>query len=206
MAQASDKEREIHQLILLKDDLAFAKFCDEYYGIVHKKVSAFNRQIAQEDEALIIDVVTDSFLKYFNDPTRYNPEKQSLEKFLIMDAEGDLKNALEKIKRKNKNIDRSVELGEKIGNSSMENEELNPIDQLINKEATDILEHKLKDLFTNEKDIQLAHLMLSGERKSTEFAKILEIEHLEPEEQRSEIKKQKDRIDKVIRRKLRNHE
>ncbi|MEO6302645.1 MAG: hypothetical protein ABIP51_05695 [Bacteroidia bacterium] len=206
MAQATDKEKEIHILILAKDDLAFAKFCDEYYELIYKKVQAFNKIIAQEEETLIIDVVTDTFLKYFKDPTRYDPLKQTLEKFLLMDAEGDLKNEWEKLKRKNKKFDRSVELEEENGNSNIENEALNPEDYLLNKEATKILEEKLKELFSNEKDIQVAHLMLSGERKSSEYIKILEIDNLNEEEQRSEIKRQKDRIDKVIRRKLRSNE
>lgn len=205
MAQATDKEREIHRLILLGDDIAFAKFCDEYYELIYEKVLAFNKPIFNEHETLIIDVVTDTFLNYFRDPSRYDPEKQTLERFLIMDAEGDLKNAWEKHKRQTKNNVRSVELEEKKGNS-IQDEELDPVNSLINKEDIEILYKKLKILFTDEKDIEVAHLMLSGERRSSEYARILQIEDRGSEEQKQEIKKQKDRIDKVIRRKLRANE
>ncbi len=205
MAQASDKEKEIHKALLLGDDLAFAKFCDEYYELIYEKVLAFNKIIFKENETLIIDVVTDTFLKYFRDPGRYDPEKQTLERFLIMDAEGDLKNEWEKYKRQTKNILRSVELEEKNGNS-IKDEELDPIDNLINKEDIEILYKKLKILFANDTDIEIAQLMLAGERRSSEYAKLLGIENRPPEEQKQEIKKQKDRIDKVIRRKLRANE
>ncbi|MBA3682074.1 MAG: hypothetical protein H0W73_13085 [Bacteroidetes bacterium] len=205
MAKATDKEREIHQLILSGDDLAFVKFCDEYYERIYEKVLVFNKLIFKENETLIMDVVTDTFLKYFRDPNRYDPEKQTLERFLLMDAEGDLKNEWEKWKRQNKNSVRSVELDEKNGNS-IQDEEPDPITNLINKEDIELLYKKLKILFTDEKDIEIAHLMLAGERRSTEYAKVLEIEDWEPKEQRLEIKKQKDRIDKVIRRKLRTNE
>src|SRR5687767_9145641 len=100
MAQASDKDREIHHLILSGDDLAFAEFCDGYYELIYTKVAGFNKGIGAEDETLIADVITDVFLKYFQDPGRYDPEKQTLERFLIMDAEGDLKNEWEKRKRR----------------------------------------------------------------------------------------------------------
>jgi len=205
MASATDKEREIHALILSKDDLAFAKFCDEYYETIYEKVLVFNKAIFNAHETLIVDVVTDTFLKYFADPTRYDPEKQTLERFLIMDAEGDLKNEWEKHKRQTKNLARSVELDEKNGNS-IKDEELDPINTIINKEDIELLYKKLKILFNNEKDIEIAQLMLAGERRSPEYAKILEIEDRPPEEQKQEIKKQKDRIDKVIRRKLRANE
>lgn len=205
MAQATHKEREIHRLVLSGDDLAFAKFCDEYYEFIYEKVLAFNKIIFNENETLIMDVVTDTFLKYFRNPARYDPEKQTLEKFLIMDAEGDLKNEWEKWKRQNKNLVRSVGFEEKNGNS-IRDEEPDPINNLINKEDIEILYKKLKILFTDEKDIEIAHLMLAGERRSSEYAKILEIEDRPKDEQRLEIKKQKDRIDKVIRRKLRANE
>ena len=143
MAKATEKEREIHRLIMSNDDLAFTKFCDAYYEYIYEKVKNFNKTILTENETLIIDVVTDSFLKYFRSPARFDPEKQTLEKFLIMDIEGDLKNEWEKLKRKNKNHPQSVELLEKNGNS-IENQDLNPIENLINKETEQLLEQKLK--------------------------------------------------------------
>jgi DNA-directed RNA polymerase specialized sigma24 family protein len=202
MAEASDKDKEIHHLIISGDDLAFARFCDVYYDQVFKKVAGFNKGIYREDETLVADVVTDVFLKYFRDPQRYDPSKQSLERFLIMDAEGDLKNEWEKRKRRAKKVTNSVELEKENRNSLLSDELQDPHVQLINKEALKILDQKLDQVFHLEADIVMAHLMLAGERRSTEYAKVLGIENLSPEEQRKEVKKQKDRIDKVLQRKL----
>lgn len=202
MAKATDQERHIHTLILQQDDIAFARFCDEFYERVYQKVKSFNRGIANTDEALVMDVVTDSFLNYFKNPERYDPEKQTLEKFLIMDAEGDLKNAWEKLSRGAKKNQNPVELDSENRNSDIEDENLNPYEKLVDKETQLELNEKLLGIFKEEKDILLAHLLLSGERRSSEYVKLLEIEHLEEEEQRRKVKRNKDRIDKVIKRKL----
>ncbi|MES2678590.1 MAG: hypothetical protein V4635_01840 [Bacteroidota bacterium] len=202
MGTATDKEKELHALVILKDDLAFARLCDTYYEPVYKKIKAFNRWISAEDETLVMDVVTDSFMKYFNNPQRYDPLKQSLEGFLLMDIEGDLKNAWEKLKRHHKKTHQPVGLYDKNGNEIIENRDLTAIDNLIDKENALILEQKLKALFKDEKDIQVAHLMLAGERRSSEYARLLDIEHLESEKQGLEIKRCKDRIDKTIKRKF----
>lgn len=200
MPVASVKDRKIINLLKSGDDLAFVQLCDDYYDIVYKALCNYNTFICREDETLIADVVTDAFLKFSKNPGKFNPEKSSLERFLIMDAEGDLKNAWEKYKRQNKNIVRSVELEEDFGNGIME--DITPLDSLISKEHSDVLEKMLTELFPRESDIALAGLMLSGERRTEEYARVLCIDHLEREEQRREVKRNKDRIDKVIQRKL----
>ena len=204
MATASDRERELHAQILEKNDLAFAKLCDAYYESVFKKVRLFNKDLQGADDTLVADVVTDAFIHYFEKPDRYDAEKQGLEYFLAMDAEGDLRNALQKLHRKHKKNPKPVELDEKSGNRLIDKDHLDPFEKLVNKETSAFLEQKLEGIFETETDVLVAQLLLSGERRSSEYAKALNIEHLMEEEQRLEIKKQKDRIDKVIRRKLRS--
>lgn len=204
MAAASDKERNIHALILVKDDLAFARLCDEYYEPVFAKVKHFNPDIFKSDETLLTDVVTDVFLNYFRHPERYQPDKQSLEYFLVMDAEGDLKNAWQKLKRYEKKLQNSVELDKKNGNSGIEDDAFDPFERLIDKEDRELLEKTLRSIFDSETDVLVAQLMLAGERRSSEYARVMNIGHLPEEARKLQIKQQKDRVDKVIRRKLRN--
>ncbi len=116
MPAASDKDKAMHRLIVEQDDLAFARLCDELYEPVFFRLKSFYRQHPLVDDALLTDIVTDSFLKYFHSPQRYQPEKQGLEKFLRMDAEGDLRNAIEKIRRVNKKFQKAVELDPENGN------------------------------------------------------------------------------------------
>lgn len=203
MAAASDQERDIHALILAKDDLAFARFCDACYDAVFNKVKAYNSRLALADDTLIADVVTDTFLNYFRQPERYDPDKQSLEYFLVMDAEGDLKNALQKIKRHEKKFPKPVELDPKNGNSYIDEEVSTPFEALLSKEAGQKLDETLNSLFGSESDVQVAQLMLSGERRSSEYARVLGLQNMPEDLQQLEIKRRKDKVDKTIKRKLR---
>jgi hypothetical protein len=207
MAQATPEEIELHNLILIGDDLAFAKLCDKYLEPTIKKVRDFNWQIHLKDETLIPEIVIDSFYKYFYNPQKFNPEKQTLEKFFVLDAEGDLKNAWAKQKRHQKKfqiVQNEVELDEQFGKSEIGKlKNLNTPNQiLINNEARKILESELKRLFANEKDIEIANLILERERETSVYAEVLQITHLEIEKQQQQVKRNKDRIKKVLERKL----
>ncbi|MBL7933705.1 MAG: hypothetical protein JNL60_17510 [Bacteroidia bacterium] len=200
MPPVSEKDKEILSLLQSGDDLALAKLCDDYYEAVYSAVCRFNSVICKEDETMVADVVTDCFLKFSTNPGKYNPEKSSLERFLIMDAEGDLKNAWEKRRRQNKNFVHSVELDQDLWNSALEHP--TPLENMISKEESNLLEKKLRELFPKETDLAIAGLMLGGERRTEEYARLLQIEHLEIEDQRKEVKRNKDRIDKVMQRKM----
>jgi hypothetical protein len=207
MAQATSDEIELHKLIQSGDDLAFAKLCDKYLEATIKKVRNFNWQMHLSDSSLITEVVIDSFYGYLYNPDKFNPEKQMLEKFLVIDAEGDLKNVWAKKKNyqnKFEVIKNDVEFDEQFGKSeSGKVRNLNTPNQiLINNEASKILEAELKKHFNADKDIEMANLILAKERDTSLYAEVLGITHLEFEEQQQEVKRNKDRIKKVIDRKI----
>lgn len=207
MAKATPEEIELHNQIQSGDDLAFAKLCDKYLEPTIKQVRNFNWKIHLSNGTLITEVVIDSFYGYFNNPQKFNLEKQTLEKFLVIDAEGDLKNAWAKEKRRQQKfeiIKNEVEFEKQFGKSALGKvKNLNTPNQiLINNEASKILEAELKKLFNAEKDIEMANLILSRERETCVYAEVLEITHLEFEEQQQEVKRNKDRIKKVLDRKL----
>ncbi len=56
-------------------------------------------------------------------------------------------------------------------------------------------------LLQDPRDQQILALRLQGERRAAAFAEILSISHLPIAVQRQEIKRAKDRIDKILRRK-----
>ena len=207
MAQATPDEIELHKLIQAGDGLAFAKLCDKYLEPTIQKVRNFNWQMHLSDSSLITEVVIDSFYGYLYNPDKFNPEKQTLEKFLVIDAEGDLKNAWAKKKRhqqKFKVIKNEVELDEQFGNSETGKiKNLNtPSQIMIDKEAEGILSTELKKHFDSDRDIEMANLILSRERDTSVYAGVLEITHLNFEEQQQEVKRNKDRIKKVLGRKI----
>jgi hypothetical protein len=59
---------------------------------------------------------------------------------------------------------------------------------------------QLMSMLPNQQDRQILALRLQGERRTEAFAKILQISHLPIAEQRREVKRAKDRIDKFLRR------
>ena len=207
MAQATSDEIELHKLIQSGDDLAFAKLCDKYLEPTIKKVRHFNWQMHLSDSSLITEVVIDSFYGYLYNPDKFNPEKQTLEKFLVIDAEGDLKNVWAKKKRHQQKfevIKNEVEVEEQFGNSEAEKiRNLNtPSQIMIDKEADGILNAEVKKHFDSERDIEMANLILARERDTSVYAGVLEITHLNFKEQQQEVKRNKDRIKKVLDRKI----
>lgn len=207
MAQATSDEIELHELIKSGDDLAFARLCDKYLELTIKKVRNFNWQMHLSDSSLITEVVIDSFYGYLYNPDKFNPEKQTLEKFLVIDAEGDLKNAWAKKKRHQEKfevIKNEVEFDEQFGNSETgEIRNLNtPSQIMIDKEADGILNTELNKHFDSVKDIEMANLILAKERDTSVYADVLEITHLNFNEQQQEVKRNKDRIKKVLDRKI----
>lgn len=196
MTRASIEEIELHNLILAGDDRAFAILCDKYLENVIQSVIQFNPKVHSTDSSLILQIVIDSFYSYFQRPEKFNVAKQSLFKFLIMDAEADLKNALAREKRLAGKL-------ETIGSANEnEPESDTPELQMINREAELILQTELSGLFENKIEVEIANLILLRERDTGIYADVLKITHLDFEEQQREVKRHKDRIKKVLARKL----
>jgi hypothetical protein len=211
MAQATPGEIELHSLIQSGDDLAFAKLCDLYLESTINKVRQFNWQIHLSDSSLIMEVVIDSFYSYLYNPGKFDPKKQTLERFLVIDAEGDLKNAWAKKKREQNKftiIKNEVEFDKQFGNSEIGKiKNLNTPNQImIDKEADGILNAELKKHFDSARDIEMANLILARERDTNVYADVLEIAHLSFEEQQKEVKRNKDRIKKVLDRKMKGRQ
>jgi hypothetical protein len=61
-------------------------------------------------------------------------------------------------------------------------------------------EEDMMGLLQDAKDRQILALRLQGERRTAAFAEILGVSHLSIEVQRREVKRAKDRIDKILRR------
>jgi RNA polymerase sigma-70 factor (ECF subfamily) len=150
----------------------------------------------------IKDAVTDAFVNYFEKPLSYDPQKLSLISYLVMAADGDLKNALKKDKRlrEKEKLTDSVELLNFDGNTILEGEIQCPEDEILTKidgkRALQMVITKLQD----KKDVNVLKLMLEGERKTEAFAKVMGLSGKPTGQQRIEVKRCKDRILKVLQR------
>lgn len=202
MPKATEKDIETHKLILSKNDLALAKLFDTYGKSIIDSLKQWYPKVADEDYNLIIAAVNEAFFGYFQNPNTFNPKLNELKRFLEIASERDLINALKREKRHHlnrENLPEDVELEEKIWNRSLEEKE-NPESEIIRNEISEKIDSLLKEYFPNGKDMDLAKLILGKERKTEVFVEVFGLTNLNKEEQELLVKRNKDRIKKVIER------
>lgn len=190
MASATDYERQLHERLLQKEETASAELCCHFLEPLIQHFKRIFPDVALRDETLICDAVTDALLNYIDNPSQYDPQRRSLEGYLKMSAEGDLKNALDKEKRRQEHFEKkSVELS-LISRKGIMKGESTPEQQIVTKE----IQEQLQRIFPEKSDQGLADAILSGVRETSHYAEILGITHLPEHEQRIQVKRAKDRI------------
>jgi RNA polymerase sigma-70 factor, ECF subfamily len=148
---------------------------------------------------MLYEAVTKAFLDYCAQPHRFNVERGvPLHLFLLMASRYDMLNLLRGEARRKAHEE---EAGHLYAISAVE---LDPVvGNLLQKEENEQrhqLEDEMMSLLQDPRDRQILALRLKGERRTEAFAEILGISHLPIEAQRREVKRTKDRIDKILRR------
>lgn len=150
------------------------------------------------DEQIVSDGVVDAILDYCSKPQMFDPNfKVPLDRFLRHAATQNVLNLIQSEKRRKiregkygmRQLDDAVELGVEARNILQE--EIQARMQGIAKEL---------EVLDNPVDRKIRELVVQGERRTEVFAKVLGIAQLPTEEQRREVKRAKDRIDKKISR------
>lgn len=158
-------------------------------------IAKLKKQLPAIDKDEIYEIAFQTIERFAKAPQKYDPQKKTLLGYLLMDAAGDLKNNLKR-KGNEKNWTVLVEDWALHGNRTIE-ETSNPE---MEKEAIEQYLSKLRALVPDDTDFVIAKLMEMGVRSTGEFVKALKIEHLSEEEQRSVVKRHKDRIGKHLQR------
>ncbi|GAK61105.1 hypothetical protein U27_01003 [Candidatus Vecturithrix granuli] len=196
MASATDYERQLHERLLQKEETASAELCCHFLEPLIQRFKRIFWDVALRDETLICDAVTDALLNYIDNPSQYDPQRRSLEGYLKMSAEGDLKNALDKEKRRQEHFEKKpVELS-LISRKGIMKGESTPEQQIVTKE----IQEQLQRIFPEKSDQGLADAILSGVRETSHYVEILGITHLPEHEQRIQVKRAKDRIKVKLKR------
>jgi RNA polymerase sigma-70 factor, ECF subfamily len=163
-------------------------------------VARIARQYPRTDDQIIWDGVSDAFLDYCARPHQFDDGRGvPLDRFLQMASWRNVANTLRDDARRQTHEEETlrasathpVELDPVVGNL-LQTEEY---EQLHQEEA------HLMSLLQEPRDRQILALRLQGERRTEAFADILNLSHLPIETQRREVKRAKDRIDKILRRK-----
>ncbi len=145
------------------------------------------------DDGDILSAAGDAVLGLIKNPASYDPARRSLAGYLVMSAQGDLRNRLKaegRHHRRRAPLD-SVELGPAGRNSeegrgdapALDGPELRPVLAALSGPERRVLE-----------------LLLAGERSTAAFAGALGLAGLPPGEQEAEVKRAKDRIKARLKR------
>ncbi len=176
--------KELHALMMQGDVTAPARIAEFFLPLIISRLKS--KKIDQE---MVDTAVADALLGYFKNPAQYHPGKLPLGKFLLMSARGDLKNMLS---RRTKEVERfgfteSVELGSSSSEQSDEktNDKLPAMLNVLDKET----------------DKQIVSLMAEGVRETAAYATVLGISNLPSQEQAKIVKRNKDRVIKLLQRK-----
>jgi len=187
---------ELHRRLLTGDRTASEEVVRLLHASLTQEVSA---QFRHTDQHIIWDGVIDAMLDYCARPQQFDAERGvSLTRFLRLAARRNIMNRLRGEQRRKA---REEAAGHAWAVSSVE---LDPaVGNLLQKEESTQRQQQqavLTKALPNPGDQQLLALRLQGVRRTEAFAEILGITHLPIEIQRREVKRAKDRIDKMLRR------
>jgi RNA polymerase sigma-70 factor (ECF subfamily) len=161
-------------------------------------IEALSHRFPDTDEQTIWDGVVDAFLDYAARPCQFNVGRGvPLDGFLRMASRRNVTNALRGEARRR--VRQATAAADYLAVVELDPTAENLLQQeearRLQRQQEDWMKH-LRDL----KDQQIWAMRLRGERRTEAFAEVLGISHLPIEAQRREVKRVKDRIDKVLRR------
>jgi RNA polymerase sigma-70 factor (ECF subfamily) len=190
----------LHQRLVAEDPTAPSDLAQAYLDPLIDWVIRCNRTI---DADLCADAAERAILALIKNPASYQTERGRLEPYLCMSAQGDLRNLLDGQKQHTtgrRSLD-SVELSADARNSLGEEDDPSLPLQIAEaqQEVLATLPSTVREGLS-EQEIAVVELMLAKERKTEVYARAYGIEHLPVEEQRREIKKVKDKLQKRIDR------
>lgn len=197
----NDYSLTLHQLVQSGDTLALAKLYDEYGENIINVLRIDFKELAKQDDSYLFEAVNLAFMGYYSNPHTFDPTQKTLKNFLILAAKRDLQNIIEKNKKysgKLKSLT-DVEVEENIWNRIEKNTHL-PDAEIIQSESINLVNQELGNYFKNDCDLEIAKMILRGERETEAYAAILQIETLEKDKKQEEVKRHKDRIKKILDR------
>ena len=194
----------LHIRIMSGDVTAFSELAELVLPVLTHRLS--KKYPAIFDPHLIDTAVVDALFNYSNHPDTYKPQKLSFLSFLLMSANGDLLNYLKpkSTERNSVQLNEDVELRDGYAEIPVEGsvavDDTNVEEEVFARLSP--VDAKLHELFPDPRDQNLVALMMDGVRETEEYAKVLGVDHLSISEQQKIVKNHKDRIKKMITRKI----
>jgi hypothetical protein len=200
------QEAELHRRLLAQDPTAPDEAAHYWLPRLYAALRRRNPKVS--DPHLLEEAAEIALLEYFKNPDRYDAARLSLSSYLLMAADRDLKNLLQREGRHRAHL---VPLDPVAHGTPARNDEQDEDDEIAlppgvtREQVLQALWDKVQD----PRDREVLRLMVIEQERRTEvFARVLGIEHLPRDAQRREVKRVKDRLNKMMRRlgeELRGH-
>lgn len=183
-------QRELHARLLAGDTNATSELAHAFLPWLSERLA---RRFRRADPHLLDSIAIDCVLRLCEQPARYDPARGSLDHYLLMDAEGDVRNALNSQARRAARMVslETVELRTAAGNIQQGADE--PEDENLASLVAEVAG-------SDPRERAVLELMLDGERRTRPYVEVLGLHGLPPDEQRREVKRWKDRLKKRLRR------
>jgi hypothetical protein len=199
---SSEIADDIYARLCEEDPVAPADLAESYFEPL---TLALIRNNANVDPHLCYQAAGDALLELIKNPRSYDRNRGALDVYLRMSSQGDLRNLLEKESRHRlRRADlEAVELSSQ-GRNVWQEEASNP--EVIVERQMDAESAKARTTAITAKvslspeEAQVLTLMRQGERKTVEFARVLGISDWPADQQRREVKRAKDRINRRLER------
>lgn len=191
--------RLLHARFLAGDVTAFAEICELHLPILTDRLS--RRYLNLDDPHLVDTAVVEALLNYQNNPERYDPLKSSLDRYLLMSANGDLLNLIKRYKNDLCLLPLAeiVELGGDGAEYTAEVADETNVEKEVEQRLSPTWQN-VCSILPDERDQEILTLMMDGIRETRVFAAVLGISDLPDDQQAKAVKQHKDRIKKMLQR------
>jgi RNA polymerase sigma-70 factor (ECF subfamily) len=185
---------DLYQRLCDREPVAPSEFCELYLPLL----MADRRWLLAgiRDEHMITDAAIRAVLSVAEHPEQYDPAQSKIMGYLRMSAKRDLINLLNaESRRSGRTVSiEAVDLPESAGNERRE------APDLPGGVSPEFLMRKLDDALPIPQDREAVRLMLDGVRSTEDYARVYGLSGLSVQDQRKQVKRHKDRLDKVMKR------
>jgi RNA polymerase sigma-70 factor, ECF subfamily len=186
---------QLHERLLNGDRVASEICCELLLPSLTAEIS---RKFPKVDPQIVCDGVIDAILDYCDHPEKTDVTNGRLDRLLATASWRNVANLYRGEKRRKA---RERKAGAKKQEADVA---FDPVAGKIQQEDQERHETQLTAMFdalTDPRDRKILSLRSQGEKRTSVYARILEIAHLSTNEQETEVKKNKDRIMKFLKRK-----
>lgn len=194
------KERgeRLHQRLLAGSLTASSETAEIFLQPLIKSLAMEFKQL--RDPHIIDSAAADALINYFEHPGKFEPARSSLFIYLRIRAKTYLLNSLGRQDFAKKVVElEEVETVKQVEEQNEPDAETALVSRAV---QTEIMQQVQKYII-DPMDLRVVALIVEGVRDTTKYAEVLGILDRPPTEQRKTVKQNKDRIKKIIERKIR---